>query len=98
MEPLGRSRCSEGLELLDATGLPSSPHGVGVGFADVFPVPEIGLLDVELEDVVVVVDDVARNGAHHVTRVWCLMRTASEDELIVASTRKAVQHTARVAT
>ena len=97
---LGRTmigRCAKGVELLYPTGLPPSSHRVRIARTDVFPVPQICLLDVELVDVVVTVDDVTRGLAHQITQTIGFTCTASQNELIVPLTRKAVQHAARVA-
>jgi hypothetical protein len=60
-------------------------------------VSEICLVDVELEDVVVIVNDVIGSLAHRFTRARGFTGAASQDELIVALTRKAVEDAARVA-
>jgi hypothetical protein len=61
-------------------------------------VPQIGLLDVELEDVVVIMDEVMCGPAHDVARRGGFERTAPQDELVVPLAWKAVQDAARIAT
>ncbi|HEX6420015.1 MAG TPA: hypothetical protein VFZ77_16055 [Acidimicrobiales bacterium] len=52
----------------------------------------IGLVDVESDDMVVVVDHVIRRDTHGLDRTRILVGAAAKHELVVAGTREGVQH------
>jgi hypothetical protein len=57
----------------------------------------LGLLDVELDDVVVIVDHVCGRRSHGVSGIGPFPASAPQQELVIALTGKAVQYAARIA-